>query len=87
MYVRILKGEDVSDDTLICLKRFTEHTCYSWSWNPSKNVYYHECSFFGCSFSETAKDLVLVGKETVVENGKHTHSWDKWRSTEDHFGE
>lgn len=77
----------MNDDKLICLGMFTEHSCYSWGWIPNENVYYRECSLFGCSFSETTKDLVSEGKETVVENVKHTHSWAKWRSTADQFGE
>ena len=73
---------------LPCLERFATHSCYSWWWDAEKESYFHECALMGCSFSETAKRLQVVGKTILVgQKGKHEHDWDVWKTTADQLGE
>lgn len=71
----------------VCLGRFAYHSCYPWGWDENKNLYWHECSLSGCSFSETAINLISVGQTMVTgETSGHTHEWDYWECTADRFG-
>ena len=67
---------------LLCLGRFTIHSCYPWLWRSEQKIYYRECSLMGCSFPETAKTLVPVGQTAFAGQANcHTHGWTVWQST------
>lgn len=74
---------------LLCLGRFEKHSCDTW-WlghHRAKGLYYRECVLMGCSFWETAKELVPIGKTEIVgQPAKHIHRWDFWRTTADQTG-
>lgn len=75
----------MSEDGLLCLGRFENHSFDPWWWNGDH--YYRECCWFGCPFSETAKTLVPSGRTTIGEGAaSHDHDWAPWCSTEDQFG-
>ena len=71
----------------LCLGRFKAHSCYSWYWSEGRRCYRHECSLFGCSFSETTETLAPTG-QTIIVGGiaDHNHDWAIWQSTEDQLG-
>ncbi len=73
---------------LPCLEKFAKHSCYAWCWDKEKKRYFHECALMGCPFSESAKQLRVVGKTTLVgRQSKREHEWDIWKTTADQLGE
>lgn len=73
---------------LPCLGRFEKHSCHTWWWNREKQLYFHECALMGCSFSETAERLRVVGKVAIVDNrSERRHDWGAWKTTADQLGE
>jgi hypothetical protein len=77
----------MSSSELPCLGKFPKHSFYGWWWDTKKNVYYRDCSLFGCSFSETVERLVPIGRTIFIgEPKEHAHEWDVWRGLGDQLG-
>lgn len=77
----------MDENKFVCLGRFAHHSCYPWGWDGGLNLYYHECSLSGCSFSETAQNLIPIGQTMIIgEIAGHIPEWDHWKCIGDQLG-